>query len=135
MEIKRINGDFTVCKTVDLSEVDLGAEYCFIGKTDEENSVVCLTKDAPKNTLDRKDGWRCFRIEGVLDFSLVGILAKISSLLAEERIGLFAVSTFNTDYIFVKKENEAAALNKLQNDGGYKILTDFGERGSQIRPE
>lgn len=135
MEIKRINGDFTVCKTADLSEVDLGAEYCFIGKTDEENSVVCLTKDAPKNTLDREDGWRCFRIEGVLDFSLVGILAKISSLLAEEQIGLFAVSTFNTDYIFVKKENEAAALNKLQNDGGYKILTDFGERGSQIRPE
>ena len=114
MEIKSIDADFTVCKVTDFSEVDFEAEYCFTAKTDEENSVVCQTKDAPKNTVAREDGWRGFRIEGILDFSLVGILAQISSLLAEERIGIFAVSTYNTDYIFVKKENEAAALDKLR---------------------
>ena len=115
MKIKKLDGDFTICKAADFSEVDFEAEYCFTAKTDEENSVVCLTRDTPKNTVAREDGWRGFRIEGILDFSLVGILAKISSLLAEENIGLFAVSTYNTDYIFVKKENEAAALRKLQN--------------------
>ena len=114
MEIKSIDADFTVCKVTDFSEVDFEAEYCFTAKTDEENSVVCQTKDAPKNTVTREDGWRGFRIEGILDFSLVGILARISSLLAEERIGIFAVSTYNTDYIFVKKENEATALDKLR---------------------
>lgn len=120
MKIKRIAGDFTVCKVLDFSEVHIDAEYCFIGKTDEENSVVCRTEEVPKNTIEREDGWRAFRIEGVLDFSLIGILAKISSLLAEEKIGIFAVSTFNTDYIFVKKEHEMKALNKL-GEAGYKV--------------
>lgn len=102
--------------------MNLKTEYCFIGKTDEENSVVCRTVDAPQNTIEREDGWRAFRIEGILDFSLTGILAKIATLLAEEKIGIFAVSTFNTDYVLVKKENETAALEKLHRDGGYEIL-------------
>ncbi len=68
LTIKPIDGDFTVCKVADLSETDLTAEYCFIGKTDEEISVVCRTEDAPGSTTAREDGWRAFRIEGVLDF-------------------------------------------------------------------
>ena len=44
MKIKRLQGDFTVCKVADFSEVDLQAEYCFIGKTEEENSLVCRTE-------------------------------------------------------------------------------------------
>lgn len=122
MEIKKIAEDFTVCKVIDFSEVHIDAEYCFIGKTDEEKSVVCRTSDVPENTIEREDGWRAFRIEGILDFSMIGILAKITSLLAEERIGIFAVSTFNTDYIFVKKEHEMKALSKL-SQAGYKIRT------------
>ena len=109
MQIKKIDADFTVCKVIDFTEINLEAEYCFLGKTDEEKSVVCLTTEVPSNTFEREDGWKAFRIEGVLDFSLIGILAKISTLLAEEQIGLFAVSTFNTDYILVTKENEMQA--------------------------
>lgn len=120
MEIKRITEDFTVCKVTDFSQVHLDTEYCFIGKTDEENSVVCRTEDVPENTIEREDGWKAFRIGGVLDFSLIGILAKISALLAEENIGIFVVSTFNTDYIFVKEENEMRALSKL-SQAGYSI--------------
>ena len=123
MTIKRIKGDFSICKVADFSGVDLNTEYCFIGKTDEENSLVCKTEDVPKNTIMCEDGFKAFRIEGVLDFSLTGILAGISALLAEEKIGIFAVSTFNTDYIFVKEEKEMAALDKLQKAGGYQILT------------
>ena len=93
----------------------------FIGKSDEERSVVCRTKDVPSNTIVREDGWRAFRIEGVLEFSLIGILSKISTALAEEKIGIFAVSTFNTDYVFVKKEDEQRALDKLRKIG-YQIL-------------
>lgn len=122
MEIRRIPGDFTVCKVKDFSQVDLEAAYCFTGKTDGEKSLVCRTEDVPGNTVEREDGWRCFRIEGVLDFSLIGILAEISTLLAEESIGIFAISTFNTDYIFVKREREMDALGKLCRNG-YDILT------------
>lgn len=120
MKIKKINGDFTVCKVIDYTQVNLDAEYCFTGKTDEEKSLVCLTSDTPSNTVEKEDGWRAFRIEGILDFSLVGILSKISAILAEAGIGIFAVSTFNTDYVLVKKENEQAALDRLA-DEGYEI--------------
>ena len=122
MEIKQIHENFTVCKVADYSQINLDSEYCFIGKTDEEKSLVCLTKECPSNTIEREDGWKAFRIEGVLDFSLTGILAKIANLLAERKIAIFAVSTFNTDYILVKEEYEMKALSRLA-EAGYKILT------------
>lgn len=125
MTIKKIEGDFTICKVADLSGVNFESEYCFWGKTDEENSLVCRTGDVPENTVEREDGWRGFRIEGVLEFSLTGILAEISTLLAEEKIGIFAVSTFNTDYIFVKKEREMDALKKLQSAGDIRYCRCF----------
>ena len=89
----------------------------FIGKTDEEISLVCVTEEVPTNTIEREDGWRGFRIQGVLDFSLIGILSKISGILAENRIGIFAISTFNTDYILVKEEDFERALDVLHKDG------------------
>ncbi|MBQ5327062.1 MAG: ACT domain-containing protein [Oscillospiraceae bacterium] len=121
MTIKTLNTDFTVCKVTDYSLVNFESEYCFTGKTDRENSLVCLTQDTPVNTTDREDGWRGFRIEGVLDFSLVGILSKISAILADAKIGIFAVSTFNTDYIFVKQPDEEKALATLA-EKGYTII-------------
>ena len=120
MQLKIINHDFTVCKIKDMTEVDTNDEFCFIGKTDEELSVVCITDKTPHNTTERDDGWKCFRIEGVLDFSLIGILSKISAVLADNKIGIFAVSTYNTDYILVKKENFDKAISCL-NAAGYDI--------------
>ena len=120
MKIKVIGGEFSVCKVKDYSETDIDSEFCFIGRTDEEKSLVCRTENVPKNTEECDSGWKMFRIEGVLDFSLIGILSKISSLLAEKRIGIFAVSTFNTDYILTKKENFDAALDAL-SQAGYDI--------------
>ena len=66
------------------------------------------------------DGWRCFRITGQLDFSLIGILARISKLLASNEIGIFAISTYNTDYILTKEKNFEKAL-KVLKDAGYDI--------------
>ena len=113
IKIKAIDGDFSVCKVEDYSKVNLDAEFCFTGKTDEEKSLVCLTEDVPDNTIEREDGWKAFRIEGILDFSLIGILSKISALLAENEIGIFAISTYNTDYILVKEENYTKAKELL----------------------
>ena len=120
MEMKRIDYDFSICKVEDYSQLKENSEYCFIGKTDEENSLVCITDDVPSNTTEREDGWKAFRIRGVLDFSLIGILAKISGILAGKGIGIFAVSTFNTDYVLVKSENYERALKLLEEEGYYE---------------
>ena len=117
MELKRIKHKLSVCKVKDISNIDLTADLYFIGKTDEELSLVCKTEDVPLNTTERDDGWKGFRIQGVLDFSLIGILSKLSGILADNRIGIFAVSTYNTDYILVKEENFERALEVLASRG------------------
>ena len=117
MELQIINEHLTICKAASESDIDLSKKLYFIGKTDEEISLVCPTEDAPANAIERDDGWRAFRIQGVLDFSLVGILSKISGILAENQIGIFAVSTFNTDYILVKAENFDRALKVIMAAG------------------
>lgn len=121
LKIKTIDHSFSVCKVKDYSQIDFESEYFFIGRTDEENSLVCLTKNVPDHVIKREDGWRAFRIQGVLDFSLIGILAEISSLLAKNEIGIFVISTYNTDYILTKEENYQRAL-KVLSDEGYEIV-------------
>ena len=117
MELKKIEFDLTVCKVESVQDIDFTKDFYFIGKTDEEISLVCVSEDVPVNAIAREDGWKAFRIQGELDFSLVGILSKISNILAENQIGIFAVSTFNTDYILVKKENFTRALETLELQG------------------
>ena len=114
MKLKVINEPFSVCKIKDVDEVNFEDSFCFIGKTDEELSLVCATKFVPSKTIQREDGWSGFRIEGVLDFSLIGILSKLSTILADEQIGIFAISTFNTDYLLTKEENFEKALKALE---------------------
>ena len=135
MEIKALAELFSVCKVEDAAQVDLNKNFCFAAKTDEELSLVCPTKDVPGVTSERDDGWRAFRIQGTLDFSLIGILAKISTILAEHRIGIFAISTFNTDYILVKQENFVKALQSLA-EHGYKVLyEEVSEKEEQSAPK
>ena len=121
MELKKIHQDFSVCQVDDYSLVNFESQYCFIGKTDEEKSLVCATSEVPPNALRHDDDWEAFRIQGVLDFSLVGILSKIAAILANHAISIFAVSTFNTDYILIKSKNYQRGLEILEA-AGYKIV-------------
>lgn len=123
LRMAALEQDFSVCKVKDYSQIDLGQSFVFTGSTDEEKSLVCPTAIVPQNTVERDDGWKALRIIGILDFSLIGILARISSILAENRIGIFAVSTFNTDYIFVKN-NDFDKSNKALEDAGFIIGKD-----------
>jgi len=117
VKLQRLDCDFSICKVNTLSGVDFSREFCFLSKTDEELSLVCLTQYAPANALERSDGWKGFRVQGVLDFSLVGVLSQISALLAAHHISLFAVSTYNTDYIFTKAAQFESALQALAAAG------------------
>ena len=116
MDIKVIDKEFAVCKINDDTEVNFNDEFCLVGKTDEELSLVCSSEFVPKNTIVCDSGWRAFRIEGILDFSLTGILARAADILANAKIPIFAVSTYNTDYILIKNEFFQKALDVLKEN-------------------
>lgn len=117
VNIEGLSVELSVCKVTDYSQVNIDLEFCFTGKTDEEKSLVCLTDAVPANVTDRDDGWKAMRISGQLDFSLIGILSGISSELAKHAIGIFAISTFNADYILVKSSDFEKALDVLERKG------------------
>ena len=121
--LEPLNIPFSVCKETDYTGINIDQPFVFTGRTDEEKSLVCPTEQAPENTIVQDDGWRAFRICGELDFSLIGILAGISKILAENAIGIFAISTYNTDYILTKEENFEKAI-KVLADAGYEIDSD-----------
>ena len=83
-----------------------------ISKTDDELSIVCTSTTQLKSDKS-ESGWSCIRVVGSLDFSLTGILAKISAILAEAEISIFSISTFDTDYILVKSERLPSAREAL----------------------
>ena len=120
MKIEAIRGEFTVCQLKAGTAVNMDQPFTFLSRTDEELSLVCLTEAVPQNTVRREDGWRMLRIAGVLDFALVGILSRIGALLASAGIPIFAISTYNTDYILVKDAHFKHALHIL-SEYGYDI--------------
>jgi len=93
------------------------SEFYSITKTTDEASVV-----ADKNDEDLKDlkvslGWRVIKVIGPLDFSLVGIIANISTILKQANISIFTISTYDTDYILVKEDNLQKAIQSLEENG------------------
>ena len=97
---------------------------CFfsVTKTFEELSIVCSETVIPPDVLSEK-GWKVLKIQGTLDFGLVGVLAKISSSLARAGVSIFAISTYNTDYILVREALLNTALHALKQDGHKFIAT------------
>ena len=120
MTLEILEDEFCVCQVADYGKVDFSVPYVFIGSTEEEKSLVCPIRSVPENTLAREDGWRAFRFEGILEFSLLGILAHISKVLADGGVGIFAISTFKTDYILTRSECFERAVGLLRS-AGYSI--------------
>ena len=87
-------------------------KFFSITKTQDELSVVCSEEAVPQNVKAEK-GWRCLKVEGPLDFALTGILSSLVQPLAEAKISIFSISTFDTDYILIKKENFQKATSIL----------------------
>ena len=93
-----------------------GSQFYSISKTDEELSIVCNSTTQVNSEKSDTD-WSCIKVEGPLNFSLTGILAKISTVLAKAEISIFAISTFDTDYILVKSEKLPFAKKALLKSG------------------
>ena len=117
MTIRLLNMDFSIVKLKKETDFDKKALYSFYARTGEEISLVCPTEIVPKEIVVREDNWRGFYIKGELDFSLVGILADISSALAKKHIPVCAVSTYDTDYFFIKSNFLSSAWDVLAEKG------------------
>ena len=117
LELEPLSVRFSVCKVTDYSRIDISQPFVFTGSTDKEKSLVCPTDIVPDHTTERDDGWRGFRISGQLAFSLIGILARITQVLAENKSGVFAVSTFDRDYVLTKEANFERAVSALRDAG------------------
>lgn len=123
MNLKKIPYELSVCKLNSVTDFNFDLDFYFFAKTDYEISLVCKTEDVPFDVITRDDGWRGFYIDEILDFSLIGILSKISAVLAKNNMGIFAVSTYNTDYILVKSENFDKAVSVFKSNG-YTFVED-----------
>jgi hypothetical protein len=121
LAIKRIHEDFSLCKVKAYSSESLDFAYCFIGSTPEEKSLVCLTKDVPEDALSAEDGWRMFRLEADHDQSMISSLAKISSQMDDAKEAVMFLSTYDGEYILLRKEKENEALEKL-SEAGWQII-------------
>lgn len=117
MTLETLAVDFSIWTAADAASIPLSRPFCFAARTDAELSVACPTEYVPADALRRDDGWKCFRVRGELDFSLIGILSGIAGALAAEGISIFAVSTYATDYVFVKADRFSQALETLARKG------------------
>nr|WP_243108449.1 ACT domain-containing protein [Maliibacterium massiliense] len=111
--LETLDMPLSICKLDDAADAPKRAWPVFLARTDAELSCVCPTAHAPARCRAREDGWRALRIAGQLDFSLVGILARIAQVLARQGVSIFAVSTFDTDYILIREASFAAACGAL----------------------
>ncbi|MFQ5577553.1 MAG: ACT domain-containing protein [Anaerolineae bacterium] len=109
---------FAVCRLEPDAPLPAWAAAIFfsITRTPDELSIVCPQAVVP-NHVRAEAGWRLLKVEGPLDFALTGVLASLANPLAAAHISLFAVSTFNTDYLLVKAESLAQAVRVLRQAG------------------
>ena len=122
MKLKILDSTFSVMKFPPAETIPLWAlngDVFSITRTDEELSVVCPSDCLPINERMKEveNDWKCIKVEGVLDFSLTGILSSLANTLAESKISIFAISTFNTDYLLVKGHSIEKARVVLENEG------------------
>lgn len=116
-QLELLEEEFTVCKVAKIPQDIFKDQFVFLAKTDHELSLVCKTASVPKNTTAREDGWSALRFQGQIDFSETGVLHRFSKVMAEEGIGIFAISTYDTDYLLLKTEDIERAVEALKKEG------------------
>ena len=119
LTMKLLRGKYGVCRLDKIDSIPGWAEnsdFLSITRTLDELSIVVAEESIPNDIRCEKD-WRILKIEGQLDFSLIGILASISTILARNRISIFAISTYDTDYLLLKEEQLDSAIRTLQQYG------------------
>lgn len=116
MTLEVLEKNYVICKLKRVTKVPEDVEFFSLTATDKEISLVCEQSKAPKDSIV-ETGFRAMRIKGILDFSLTGIMAWISGILAQAGISIFTVSTYDTDYVLVREEDLEQSITVLKNKG------------------
>lgn len=114
-----LTGEFSIHKlhpSTKVPDTIQESKFYQICRTDEELSIVCETH-IPMISKHEEKGWACIKVDGPLDFGLTGILAGISKVLAESNVSIFAISTYDTDYILVKHQSLDNSIKALKANG------------------
>ena len=116
-----ISGIYSVIQVKDMTNIDFGKmKGSFFNLCITEDEISLLLEERFSLDIEEKineeKGFKCLKIEGVLDFGEIGIIAKISSILAKAEISVFVVSTYNTDYVLVKENKIAHAIDVLREN-------------------
>lgn len=117
MLLHSIDKEFSVYKTTKLSPRLLQGEFVFIGKTDSELSVICETRLVPDDALTAEHGWKCFRIAQDASFEKYGMISFLSGIIADQKASTLVIGTYDTDYLFVKKEKMDQVIHALIQNG------------------
>lgn len=119
VNLRLLEHPYAVCQLEPATPIPSWAQgegFVSISRTEEELSIVCMEARVPP-VVKAEPGWRCFAFQGPFDFALSGILASVLNPLAEARVGIFAVSTYNTDYLLVKEHDLDQAVEALKQAG------------------
>jgi hypothetical protein len=122
VELELLEGNFTIHRLSPSAEIPVevfSSVFLNISKTEEELSIVCPSSLELKSE-HRDNDWVCIKVRGSLDFGLTGVLAKLCGVLAEAQLSIFAISTYDTDYILVKATKANKAVSALET-AGYKF--------------
>jgi uncharacterized protein len=121
LNLSLLEGRFAVVQLEPKSPVPawaLEGEFFTVTRTSEELSIVCLESNVPSNSnVQLERDWACLKLQGPFEFSLTGILLSVIEPLAKVNVGIFAISTFNTDYVLVKVEHLETAILALEAAG------------------
>lgn len=123
LSLKLFNETYGICRLGSSEEFPIwakGEEFISVTKTKDELSIVCLEEGIPSDVKCERD-WRILKVLGPLDLSLIGVLAEISTLLADVKVSIFAISTFDTDYILIKNKDVNRAAEVLSSNG-YNVI-------------
>jgi uncharacterized protein len=126
LRFRQLPGTFVICRLPSDAlppQLAVAASFTSITRTEDELSIVCRANQAPGNA-KREAPWICFKLEGPFPFSQTGVLASFINPLAEHGVPIFAISTFNTDYVLVKEEHAEAALHTLRSAGHEMISSE-----------
>ncbi len=115
LELRLLPQAFTIHRFLPDADIPAGLlslSPWFMARTEDELSIICPSQ-IPLESEQIEPGWACFKVCGTLDFGEIGILARLSSVLAREQISIFAVSTYNTDYFLVRTREAERAKRAL----------------------
>lgn len=116
MVLQIVNKNFSIYKVKEITSNILENEFTFVGTTDNELSVISESQFVPNEVLKVEHGWKCLRIAEDAPFEKYGMIAFLANIISAQKTSTLVVGTYDTDYVFVKKEKFEQVIQALKNN-------------------